>query len=74
MEKVQLITRGFTFLLHIAATAVLVNWIGEYISQPTNILVVLAAGVMLSGLIVSMLVHGVALFNLFKKHTKTKDQ
>ena len=74
METLQFIMRVFSLLLHIVATAALVNWIGEYISQPTNILLVMAVGVGLSALVVLVLYNFVAVVNLFRKLTKTKKQ
>lgn len=74
METLQFITRVISFLVHVVATAALVNWIGEYISQPNNILLVIAAGVALSALVVLLLYHLVAVVNLFRKITKTKKQ
>lgn len=74
MQTLQFITRVIAFLLHMVATAALVNWIGEYISQPTNILLVMTAGVILSALVILVLYHFVAVVNLFRKLTKTKKQ
>lgn len=74
MEKLQFITRLIAFLVHVVSTAVLVNWIGEYMSQPINILWVIAAGVVLSALVVLIIYHLVGLVNLFRQITKTKKQ
>jgi len=73
MKLIEFITRLLLFVFHIVALAVSINWAGEYISQPVNILLVLAAAVLISVLIILLIYHAATVVKSFQNLIKPQE-
>lgn len=70
MKNIEIVLRLLLFLIHVAIVAIMINKLGEEMSKPIDILLVLVGGIFISILVVSMLFHLVDLIKNFKKLTQ----
>ena len=64
----KLVLSIILFLAHLALSAILINFVGEWMSQQINILLVLLLGLVLSAIMISIIYHVKHLYFVIKKH------
>lgn len=70
MRSLEVVIRLLFFLVHVALVAIAANMLGNELSKPIDIFLVLIGGICISVLIVSMLCHLANLIKNIKKLTK----
>ena len=64
----KLVLSIILFLTHLALSAILINFVGEWMSQQINFLLVLLLGLVLSGIMISIIYHVKHLYFVIKKN------
>ena len=64
----KLVLSIILFLIHLAVSGIVINFVGEWMSKQINILIVLLLGLVLSGIMISIIYHVKHLYFVIKKN------